>query len=416
MSNLITKEQLGILSLKEREGLMDSWLMHRLDILIPAIMKKHDVDMWIIAGREYNEDPLLETFFPSAIDSSRRLTIIVFYKDEANQIERLVIHSNPKFEPFYKRAWGYKGETQWECLTRIIREKKPRCAALNYSKVHAACDGLTHSLFQKIHTILENLSVTGISAEKMAVEWLEMRTGPELEFYPQIADITRIIAAEALEHVITPGVTNSEDVVEWIRQRVFDLGLKTSFYPTVDLQRQGEKNNRMETVILPGDIVHIDFGLYYLGLATDTQLLAYVLRKGEESPPKGVIDAMKTAIRMEDIIAGHFAEGCSGNDIFQSSVEQAGREGIKAMVYSHPLGVHCHGAGPVMGLYDCQGDIPVRGAYSIKNNTCYAMEFNVTQYIPEWGQDVTLYMEESITFKGGKVSFLTNRQIEFYLI
>ncbi|MBM7693069.1 hypothetical protein JOC77_002508 [Peribacillus deserti] len=417
MKSLMSKKQLGILPLKERDRLTDSWLLHRLEFLLPVIMEKHEADMWILAGREYNEDPLLETFYPSAIDSSRRLTLIVFVKNTENQIERLVIHSNSKFEPYYSRVWDHKRETQWECLARIILEKKPRSAALNYSDIHGACDGLTHALNQKIYNILEGSStVNVISSEKMAVEWLETRTAPELEVYPHIAEMTRLIAAEALTTAITPGVSDTESVVEWIRQRVFDLGLNTSFYPTVDLQRQGENNSRIEALILPGDIVHLDFGIHYLGLATDTQLLAYVRKKGENSAPNGLRDAMKTANRMEDIISGNFDEDQSGNDVFQRSILQSDSEGIKAMIYSHPLGFHCHGTGPLIGLFDRQGDIPVRGEYSIKNNTCYAMEFNVCQYVPEWEQEVTLYMEESISFAAGRVFYLTSRQTEFYLI
>ncbi|WP_409291914.1 M24 family metallopeptidase [Peribacillus sp. SCS-37] len=410
-----TKEELGILSLKKRAEFTDGQLMERLDHFLPGIMERHKADMWIMAAREYNEDPLFETFFPSAIDSSRRLTILVFSRTDDGRVERLALHSDPKWEPCYKRDWQVSRETQFEALSRIVKERSPGRAALNFSSVHAVCDGATHSLFEQIREALKSQADTEImSSEAMAVEWLETRTKRELAVYRQIAWLTREIAVEALTGTIIPGNTHTQDMVEWIRQRVHDLGLKTSFCPTVDVQRQGEGNTRMETIILPGDIVHLDFGLHYLGLATDTQLLAYVLKPGETEPPEGLKKAISIANRLEDIISANFAEGKTGNRIFHDSMAEAESEGIKAMIYSHPIGVHCHGAGPILGLYDLQGNVPVRGEYPVRDQTCYAMEFNITCFVQEWNQEVTLFMEESTAFAAGRLGFLTSRQTEFF--
>ncbi|WP_409294637.1 M24 family metallopeptidase [Peribacillus sp. SCS-26] len=409
-----TKEEFGILSLKQRAEFTDEQLMERLENLLPGMMERHKTDMWIMAAREYNEDPLLETFFPAAIDSSRRLTILVFSRTDEGKVERLALHPNPKWEPYYKRDWQMSRETQFEALSRIVIERSPRRAALNFSNVHAVCDGVTHSLFKQIREAVKSSPETEVmSSEALAVEWLETRTERELVVYSQIAWLTREIASEVLTGTIIPGKTHTQDMVDWIRQRVHDLGLKTSFYPTVDVQRQGEGNTRMDTIILPGDIVHLDFGLHYLGLATDTQLLAYVLKPGETELPEGLKKAMSIANRLEDIISANFAEGKTGNKIYHESMAEAEGEGIKAMIYSHPIGVHCHGAGPVLGLYDLQGNVPVRGEYPVRDKTCYAMEFNITCFVQEWNQEVTLFMEESTAFADGRLCFLTSRQTEF---
>ncbi|MBM7584053.1 Xaa-Pro aminopeptidase [Bacillus pakistanensis] len=410
--------KMNILSLKERDRIRDRWLLERVNELLPILMKKHKVESWILVGREYNEDPVLETFFPSAIDSSSRLTIL-FVTMVKGHFEKYILNANPNYSDYYELGWDFEEETQMEALKRLVEQKKPKNIGLNYGNLHAVTDGLTSSLYTQIMNILgESYKDKVISAEGLSIDWLQIRTNSELNAYPHIAELARFIAKEALSNtVIHPGVTNTQEVVEWIRQRVVDLGLDTSFYPTVDIQREGEKRDRLEGVtILPGDVIHLDFGIRYLGLTTDTQQLAYVLKQGEKKPPRGLNEGLKTALHLEEIIEEQFIAGCSGNDIFSGSMEKAKELGIKAMIYSHPLGYHCHGAGPLIGLYDQQNEIQGRGELPIEDNTCYAMEFNIRKFVPEWNQVVTFYLEEPVVFTSGQLYYLATRQKEFYLI
>ncbi|NMH70198.1 M24 family metallopeptidase [Bacillus sp. RO3] len=412
------KQVTGILPLKKREETQNRWLFHRLNTLLPSLMKKHDVDMWVVSSREYNEDPILKTLFPTTIDSSGRLTILVFYLDENQQMKRWVLHPNPGFEPFYERIWSPEEYDQWECLKRLVESHDPDSIALNYSSTFAACDGISHSLFEHISMLLDEYSHKFVSAQQIIVDWLSVRTPKELTAYPSIAELARSIAGEALSQgVIHPGITTTEDVVDWIRQRVLGLGLETSFYPTVDLQRKGADMDRLEgEIIRCGDIVHMDFGIRYLGLATDTQQLAYVRYPGEEEAPEGLQSALQTALRFEDIIFEEMKVGRTGNEVFHRSMKKARDEGIEAMLYSHPIGNHCHETGALIGLYDQQRDIPIRGDLPITCNTCYAMEFNIRQYVPEWNQSVPIYLEEPVAFIKERLEFMAKRQVSFYLI
>ncbi|MCP3742092.1 M24 family metallopeptidase [Rossellomorea sp. BNER] len=415
---MFVSPKMKILSLKERDQIRDRWLLERLNDLLPNLMKKHNVESWILVGREYNEDPVLETFFPSAIDSSRRLTIMLFTMIDG-QFEKYILNANPVYTDYYELGWNFREETQLEALKRLVEQKKPNNIAMNYGNLHAVTDGLTSSLYTQIINVLgEPYRDKVISAEGLSIDWLQIRTKSELMAYPHIAELARVIAKEALSNsVIHPGVTNTQEVVDWIRQRVLDLGLETSFYPTVDIQRVGELRDRLEGVtILPGDIIHLDFGILYLGLATDTQQLAYVLKTGEKKPPRGLNEGLKTALHLEEIMEEQFRAGCSGNDIFSNSIKKAKESGIQAMIYSHPLGYHCHGAGPLIGLFDQQNEIQGRGELLIEDNTCYAMEFNIRQFVPEWNQEVTFYLEEPVVFTDGHLYYLATRQKEFYLI
>ncbi|MDX8344446.1 M24 family metallopeptidase [Rossellomorea sp. YZS02] len=408
----------AVLPLKKREETQNRWLFHRLNTLLPTLMEKHDVNMWIVVGREYNEDPVLKSLYPASIDSSRRLTILVFYLDSGKHLRRWVLHPNPNFEPFYERVWNPEECDQWECLRRLVDEHNPDNIALNYSSTFAVADGLSHSHFQHLSMLLDDHSHKFTSAQHVIVDWLSIRTSKELVAYPSIAELGRTIAEEALSRaVIHPGITTTEDVVDWIRQRVLDEGMETSFYPTVDLQRKGSDMDRLEGEIIRfGDIVHLDFGIRYLGLTTDTQQLAYVLYPGEVEAPEGLQSAFETALRFEDIITEEMKIGRTGNEVFYRAMKKAREEEIEAMLYSHPIGNHCHEAGALIGLYDVQGDIPIRGDLPLTANSCYAMEFNIKQYIPEWNQIIPIYLEEPVAFMQNRLEYMSKRQTSFYLI
>jgi hypothetical protein len=415
----IDQKPYKIKSLIERDKITDEWLLTRLEVLLPILMNKHNFDMWITLGREYHEDPVAITLFPSSIDSSRRLTIFVFVREkDTGKVKRLVISSNKQFERYYTCCIGKKGEGPFDLLRKLMDTYQPDQIAVNHSPHFSFCDGLTHSYYQTMtDTIGKDYSSKLVSSAPLAVDWLQFRIDSELAAYKELATITRLIAKQALsDQVISPNQTTSREVVEWIRQKTFDLGLKTSFYPTVDIQRKGSSADRIEDTILPGDIVHLDFGIEYLGLCSDTQQLAYVLHPDENEIPEGLRNALITANKFEDIVFDSFKSGMTGNEVFEEVMERAFDCGISPMLYSHPIGYHCHAAGPLIGLFDKQEPIPVRGELQILNNTCYALEFNIRQFIPEWNKDIPIYLEESVCFKDDKLYYLTDRQTEFYVI
>lgn len=408
-----------ILSLSEQEKIMDQWLFERLEHLLPFLMKKHNVDMWVTIGKEYKEDPLGKTFFPSAIDSSRRLTILAFVKDiHSDEIKRFVISSNKNFEPYYSCFPLRDSEDSFTGLKRLVDKYDPESIAINTSLHYAFCDGLSHSNYEELVKVLgKRHNEKLMSSESIAIDWFQTRTESELNSYKTLEGITKEIVKQTFTNeLIKPHVTSTKEIVGWIRQYVRDLGLKTSFYPTVDIQRKDGSSDRLEDVIRPGDILHLDFGIEYLGLCTDTQQLAYVLRDNEKEPPAGLINALSEANKFEDFFFEESKVGMTGNEVFLSVLKKAKLNHMDAMLYSHPIGYHCHGAGPIIGLYDKQEYIPVRGELRIENNTCYALEFNIRHFIPEWNKTVPIYLEETVCFIEGKMQFFTGRQTEFYLI
>lgn len=407
-----------ILPLREQARVRDQWLSDRLNTVLPRVMKRENFDMWIVICREYNEDPVFQSLVPSTMLSARRLSILVFHLRDDDTVESITISRyGLGLDGAYTPAWEPEKEEQWDALRRIVSERDPKTIGINVSETFAFGDGLSHSLYENLSNALGAYMDRTQRAERLAIGWLETRTPAEISAYPGIVEIAHGLIAEAFSNrVVHPGVTTTEDVVWWFRQRITDIGLTAWFHPSVSVQRRGEAVSK-HMVIRPGDLLHCDVGLNYLGLATDTQQNAYVLRMGETEAPQGLQRALEVGNRLQDILAHEFAAGRSGNAILRQALEQAGRESIKACIYTHPLGYHGHGAGPTIGLWDMQQGVPGRGDYELFEDTCHSMELNVKCTVPEWdGQEVTMALEQDVMFTRGSVHFLGGRQTKLHLI
>lgn len=414
-----------ILSMRERAEVMDRWTEYRLDHLVPELMKREQIDMWILIAREYNEDPVLLTMLPATWQSSRRTTILVFF-DPGNgaEAERFAV---ARYNiGFFETQWFPDREPdQWKRLGELIKDRNPEKIGVNFSEHFATADGISHTDFQQLHeNLTPELQQRIVSAENLSIGWLETRIEEEMVVYRQINRIAHNIIAEGLsEAVITPGITTTDDVSWWFRERIRDLNLTTWFHPSVSIFRSdepahsGDFSDYAESdVIMPGDLIHMDLGIEYLGLTTDTQRNAYVLREGEKDAPEGLKKALEVGNRLQDILTDEFVTGRTGNEILAAALRKAEEEGIVATIYTHPLGYHGHGAGPTIGLWDQQGGVPGKGDYPLYPNTAHSIELNAEVYIPEWNREILIMLEEDAIFDGENVWYIDGRAEEFYLI
>ena len=414
----------GILSMRERAEVQDAWLAERLETVVPALMRREGIDLWIVSAREYNEDPVIETMLPATWHAARRRTTLVFY-DDGETVERLAV-ARYDVGPF-PRAWTPEEQPdQWARLAEIIVEREPQRIGVNRSSTFALADGLTGTEYDALLDALPaGFRDRVVSAERLAVGWLETRTAPEMATYPTIVRIARGIIHEGLSlKAITPGVTTTDDLAWWYRDRIRQLGLTTWFHPGVDVQRADtpdagdDFSGRPDaSVIQPGDLVWVDFGISYLGLQTDTQQLAYVLRPGETGAPAGLVAGMAAANRVQDLLTSSFQSGRSGNEILKAALDASAAEGLNATIYTHPIGFHGHAAGPTLGLWDQQGGVPGRGDYPLYPNTVHSIELNARMGVPEWdNKAVRFSLEEDAFFDGETVWYIDPRQEALLLI
>jgi Xaa-Pro aminopeptidase len=385
------------------------------------------VDLWLVIAREYNEDPVIETMLPSTWLAARRRTILVFFdRGEAQGVERLAV-ARYDVGKAIQGVWNPEEvPDQWERLRQVIEERDPKVIAVNRSKTFGLADGLTAS---ELESLLETLPAKYderiVSGERLAIGWLETRTPEEMQVYPTVVQIARAILSEGLsERVIVPGATTTTDVEWWYRDRIAELTLGTWFHPSVSVQRADAPDTREsfasrpeEVTIVPGDLLHVDFGISYLRLNTDTQMHAYVLRPGEKEAPPGLREALSTGNRLQDILTSQFATGRTGNDMLKAALEVAKKEGIRPSIYTHPIGFHGHAAGPTIGLWDHQEGVPGAGDYPLFPDTAHSIELNATVSVPEWnGKDVRIMLEEDAFFDGAKTRYIDPRMEELLLI
>ena len=396
----------------------NGWLMNRLETMLPGMMDETGIDMWVVVAREYNEDPVIMSLLPEPNLYARRRTILVFTRTEEGVTREAVYRYG--FGEFYKGVWNPDEEEQYECLARIINEKAPEKVGINVSNTFAFGDGLTHGEYTLLSDALGELSEKLVSAETLCIRWLETRSKEELEAYPMLCEITHAIIQEAFSSkLITPGVTTVDDVQWWMRQKMLDLGVEMWFPATVDRQGHGDsyQDNKRTRVIHRGDLLHCDVGFYYLGMGTDVQQNAYVLKQGETDAPKGLKDALIDANKLQDFHASAMKTGRTGNEILKEALDNAWKDGLKPQIYTHPLGVHGHAAGPTIGLWDQQGGVPGRGDYPLHPDTCYAIELNAKKEVPEWdNQEVRMSLEQDAWWTGEKLVFMAGRQKKFHLV
>lgn len=400
-------------------------LIERLDQLLPRLMAETELDMWLVINREYAEDPVYFSLVPQPSFAARRTTMLVFHRTPEGGVDKLSVNRYPLGAP-YESAWaGGDLAEQWKALGALIAERKPERIGINVSREWPMADGLTQGLHaQLLEVLTPQLQQRLVPAEALVIRWLETRIDAELAVYPHIMGIARGVVGEAFSsRVITPGVTTTDDVAWYIRERFESLGLPIWFMPYVNLQRPGAACERdsdfcgISGVILPGDVLHTDVGICYLKLCTDTQEMGYVAHAGEAEAPAGLQRALRVGNQWQDLLTAEFRTGRTGNDVLARLRAAAEKAGIVSRTYTHALGMFGHAPGPTIGMWDNQGPTPVQGDWPLHPSTVYAIEGNVKLQLPEWdGHWVQIKLEQGALFDGERVRYLAGRQTRWHVV
>lgn len=418
--------------LREQAEIQQQWLKLRLEKVLPALMRKHNVAMWLVICREYNEDPVFKSLVSPTVFAARRRTILAFHDRGPDKgVERLAlgggsngglyqVYRDPEVEN--RELWG---EGQWALLRKLIADRNPATIAVNISRTHAFSDGLSAGEWEKLQQALgPEYGKRVVRAELLPLEYIETRVPEMLPMYRQLMEVIHSLLERAFSNeVVKPGKTTNQDVVWWLRQQLDDAGYGTWFQPTVRVQRKGSgiPSNLAEdapVVIERGDVLHCDFGLTGLGMATDTQHMGYVLREGEKEVPEGIRKALANTNRMQDILMEKIRVGRMGNEILADAIAAMKSEGINGTFYTHPIGDHGHGAGPLIGLWDRQEGVPGRGDVRVIPDSWFSIELGARTKVPEWdGQELFVGQEEDAAVDSqGRVSWVLRRQTKYHLV
>ncbi len=407
-------------TLRQRAKIEDAWLKQRLETLALPLMREAGVDMWILVAREYNDDPVLQTMLDGENFTARRTTILVLHdRGPGKPLERLTV-SRYGMGGLFEPVWKPEAQPdQWKRLAEIVAERDPKRIAINTSEASAFADGLSKSQHDQLTAALGPVySDRLVSSYPLSIRWLETRTPAEMALYPMLVRTAHAIMAEGLSNkAITPGKTTVADLEWWLRERIAELKLATWFHPGIAIFRKGAVTELTgSTVFEPGDMVWLDFGISALGLNTDTQHIAYILKPGEKDAPEGLKAGLANANRAQDAVTSSFKVGLSGNEILLEARRKAADVGLDATIYSHPIGMHGHAAGAAIGFWDDQNPSS-RGDHKTHPNTAWSIELSQQQAVPEWGgQKVPFRLEEDGFFDGTSFRYMDGRQTEFRLI
>jgi len=432
-------------TLREQAVLQQSWLEKRLKTILPGLMRKHGVDMWVIPMREYMEDPTFTSLVSPTTFAARRRTIYVFFDKcaasgrtdpgDGTCVERIALGGTSQgglYEAVRStqavtadvggRQAELWGDAQWQVLKDVIEQRKPSVIGVNISRTFAFTDGLTAGEHEGMSAALGSTWTSKFKrAESLPLEFIASRLPEEEAFYRRLQGVVwDLIGRMYSTEVIKPGVTKTSDLVWWWRQQVNDLGLDTWFQPSIEVQRKGVSAEQLgdDPIIQKGDVLHCDVGITALRLNTDTQHMAYVPLDGETDAPAGLKQALRNANRLQDILFEETRPGRSGNEILAATLAKMKSEKLNGTMYSHPIGMHGHGAGPLIGLWDYQEGVPGRGDAKVIPSMWFSSELQVTTPIPEWNnQPVRVAQEEDfIIDKDGKLRWAIRRQAAWHLV
>ena len=431
-------------TMREQAVMQQQWLKKRLDTFLPGLMRKHAIDMWVVPMREYNEDPVFSAIVAPETFAARRRTIYVFFDACAaagkapapDCVQRIALGGTSQGGVFDARrsakpadaATGKKqqaelwGDEQWQLLKGVIEERNPRVIGINRSTVFAFSDGLSSGELKGMSAALgDKWTARFRDAEALPLELLAVRLPEEEAFYAKMQELVWSMTQEMFSsRTITPGKTRTSDLVWWWRQRVNDLGLGTWFQPSIEIQRKGVVEDKLgeDPVIERGDVLHCDVGITVARLNTDTQHMGYVLREGETDAPDGLKKALANANVLQDITMEEIRPGRTGNEILRSALGRLRQRGIEGTLYTHPIGLHGHAAGPLIGLWDYQEGVPGRGDAKVIPSMWFSIELQATTPVPEWGgQQVRMAQEEdAIIDADGKIRWALRRQDQLFLI
>jgi len=403
----------------------DGWLDTRHEMLLP-MMRRHDVEMWIVVNEEFHDDPLTEYIAPARPYTGRR-DVFVFVDAGSDGLRKVA-------------ATGYWEETvaryfespidprpSADVLRELYETHRPARIALGFGGSRGMTRSLTHDPYQFLADAMgPEAEGRFVSAGPLINEYLATRIPAEFHVYTDLVALTEAITKRALSsEAITPGTTTVGDVRRFMYDELWRAGVRTWFQPDLRVQRRGmaEVGSRGFLAVAPenivlqhGDLVHVDFGISYMGLDSDWQKMAYILHPGEDDVPEGLKVAMaNTNILQDALMLRASRPGRTAGEAYRLTMEEMEEQGITAQVYSHPLGNHGHGLGPSIdfrsaGRSDVDARPLVEGAY-------ISIELNTKTAIPEWdGQEIYVMAEDPAHLTPEGWRFFRPRQEAWYLI
>lgn len=404
-----------------RQDRMCAMLKAKFDTILPKVMRENHIDMWIIAVREGAVDQNTAMFPPAY---TPLYGYYVFTDRGGGRIERVTIRN---LGEELEHCGAFDKVAVRQDIHSFVAERDPKAIAIDTATELGTADGLSHSMYEKLVSDLGPPYASRlVSAEKLVSEYRSLQTPEEIEAYTKAGEYSREIAEEAFSNkVITPGKTTLRQVSDWMADQLLKRGLGDSFdIPNVGLQRQGMKSHADsdDTVIEPGDLINVDWGVGYLNKWTDMKRTAYILKPGETAVPRGIQHAFELAVAVRETLAKTIKPGVTGGEMLVKVNEVVGAmRGYKTLSLDNPAaGMPGPGDPSTTVLIGCHstGDLghgsgasviswPLRKTYLLRPTQALVSEFFTSTAVPEWGgQRISMALEDDTILTDDGVRFI----------
>jgi Xaa-Pro dipeptidase len=404
-------------------AIREAWLVKR-HAMILDMMRRHDIDMWIIVNEEFHNDPLTEYIAPPRPYTGNR-DIFVFI-DTGSELRKIAItgYAEENVKRFFEEEDEPKPADQR--LAALYAQYHPKHIGLSFGARRGVQRSLTHDTYQFIAKSMgADAESHFVSAADLIEEYSDTRLPEEFDTYKMLVTLTDELTKRAFSNeVIHPGKTTVGDVRRWLYDAMGANGVNTWFQQDIRLQRKGLNPSTSRgflaiapenTVIEPGDVIHVDFGITFMGFNTDWQKMAYILRPGEKEAPEGLKNAMKNTNILQETLMTDSRPGKLAGDVYNEIMAEMTKRGIEAKVYSHPIGFQGHGLGAALD-YRASQQSGAEGKH-LRKGSYISIELNSQTPVPEWdGQKVFVMMEDDAYLTDDGFKTFLPRQTSYYLI
>jgi hypothetical protein len=417
-----------LLPWSQQLAVREQWLAKRHEMILP-MMRAHEIGMWIVVNEEFHDDPLTQYIAPPRPYAGGRDYFVLIDTGEKG-LRKIAItgFAEENLKHFFESPDEPRPADK--VLPELYTEYKPKKIALSYGGRRGVQRSITHDTY---YLIAEKMGADAaqhfVPAADLIEDYLDTRIPEEFATYQAMVQLTDSMTRRALSsEVIHPGKTTVGDVRRWLYDQLWEDRVGTWFQPDLRVQRKNKKNDTSrgflavapeEAIIERGDVVHLDFGITYMGLNTDWQKMAYVLLPGEKDAPPGLKNAMKNTNALQDALTQRAARpGRPAADVYNQAMDEMKQKGIEAQIYSHPIGNQGHGLGPSIDFRSAQrADIGATATKPLRKGAYLSVELNTQTAVPEWGdQKVYIMMEDDAYLTDEGYKFFIPRQEAFYLV
>jgi Xaa-Pro aminopeptidase len=329
----------------------------RINELLPKAMEAANVDAWLIICRENNNDPIADHIggenaggtaaFLFYTDARGFRSLAISPEGEATALKDLGIHG--------KVMQVERGKSAVQLATNFLRNKRFQRIAINSSTTNSMADGLSYTQRMNLEELMGDDKDKLVSSTELIYEWLSVKLPEEVEIMRKAAQLTADWQIEAYQQVV-PGKSTDADIAKFLKQKMAEYGVSDGWSPdqnpNVNSGPDRGHSHATDKVIMPGDVIQIDFGIkLYDRWVSDIQRFAYVLKEGETEAPEDIQFYWESGKAGNRAALAAMKPGVKGVDVDRAQRVLMNDAKSEYVMWStgHPVGYVAHDVGPNLG-------------------------------------------------------------------